>query len=151
MTLVYLDVCCLNRPFDDQSQGRVKLEAEAVLLILSQVERGNFRWASSEAVIHEIRQIRDSDRRQRLLQSITLAGETVEITSEIQCRATELVRLGFGAMDSLHLACAETAECLIFLITDDRLLKRASDCRRKIRVLVKNPLTWAQGMFDYSA
>ncbi|MBE2197400.1 MAG: hypothetical protein IAE79_02240 [Anaerolinea sp.] len=25
---VYLDVCCLNRPFDDQSQERIQLEAE---------------------------------------------------------------------------------------------------------------------------
>ena len=26
---IYLDVCCLNRPFDDQSQDRVRLDAEA--------------------------------------------------------------------------------------------------------------------------
>lgn len=26
---VYLDACCLNRPFDDQTQGRIRLEAEA--------------------------------------------------------------------------------------------------------------------------
>jgi hypothetical protein len=30
---VYLDVCCLNRPLDDSSQDRIRLEAEAVLLI----------------------------------------------------------------------------------------------------------------------
>lgn len=27
--LIYLDVCCLNRPFDDQTQERIFLEAEA--------------------------------------------------------------------------------------------------------------------------
>jgi len=26
---VYLDICCLKRPFDDQSQERVRLESEA--------------------------------------------------------------------------------------------------------------------------
>jgi hypothetical protein len=31
---IYLDVCCLNRPFDNQVQDRVRLEAEAVLAIL---------------------------------------------------------------------------------------------------------------------
>jgi hypothetical protein len=25
---IYLDVCCLNRPFDDQTQARIHLEAE---------------------------------------------------------------------------------------------------------------------------
>ena len=32
---VYLDMCCLKRPFDDQSQPRIHLESEAVLAILS--------------------------------------------------------------------------------------------------------------------
>lgn len=27
--LIYLDVCCLNRPFDDQTQERIGLEAKA--------------------------------------------------------------------------------------------------------------------------
>jgi len=35
---VYLDVCCLNRPFDDQTQDRIHLESEAVLLILKHIE-----------------------------------------------------------------------------------------------------------------
>jgi hypothetical protein len=29
---IYLDNCCLNRPFDDLSQDRVYLEAEAILM-----------------------------------------------------------------------------------------------------------------------
>ena len=40
MPTVYLDVCCLNRPFDDQTQDRIRLESEAVLLILTTL---NFR------------------------------------------------------------------------------------------------------------
>jgi len=34
---IYLDVCCLNRPFDDQTQERIHLESEAVLIILSNI------------------------------------------------------------------------------------------------------------------
>ena len=34
---VYLDVSCLNRPFDDQSQARIALESQAVVLILEKV------------------------------------------------------------------------------------------------------------------
>jgi hypothetical protein len=43
MRKVYLDVCCLNRPFDDQQQDRVHLEAEAVLLILKRCEAGEWQ------------------------------------------------------------------------------------------------------------
>ena len=38
MPRIYLDVCCLNRPFDDQRQDHIRLEAEAVLLILGRCE-----------------------------------------------------------------------------------------------------------------
>ena len=31
---IYLDVCCLNRPFDDHRQERIRLESEAVVAIL---------------------------------------------------------------------------------------------------------------------
>jgi hypothetical protein len=32
---IYLDVCCLNRPFDQQSQARIRLETEAILEIIN--------------------------------------------------------------------------------------------------------------------
>jgi hypothetical protein len=39
---IYLDVCCLSRPFDNQSQERVRLESEAVLMILHRIETGEW-------------------------------------------------------------------------------------------------------------
>jgi hypothetical protein len=41
---LYLDVSCLNRPFDDQRQPRVRTESEAVLLILARIDQGAFNW-----------------------------------------------------------------------------------------------------------
>ena len=34
---IYLDNCCFNRPFDDQTQIRIKLEAEAKLQIQADI------------------------------------------------------------------------------------------------------------------
>jgi hypothetical protein len=48
--LIYLDVCCFNRPFDDQTQERVRLESEAVLLILGRCQRGELQLVGSEAI-----------------------------------------------------------------------------------------------------
>jgi hypothetical protein len=41
MECVYLDVCALSRPFDDQSQMRIRLETDAVQLILSHIRSGS--------------------------------------------------------------------------------------------------------------
>ncbi len=32
---IYLDCCCLQRPFDDKSDPRVAVEAEAILVVLA--------------------------------------------------------------------------------------------------------------------
>ena len=51
---IYLDVCCLNRSFDDQRQDRIRLEAEAVLLILGRCETSVWQWLSSAVVEEEV-------------------------------------------------------------------------------------------------
>ena len=48
---LYLDLCCLNRPFDDQSQGRIALESQAVALILEKADRGEHTLCSSAALV----------------------------------------------------------------------------------------------------
>jgi len=45
---LYLDVSCLNRPFDDQSQARIRLESEAITIILDQCANGVWDQVSSE-------------------------------------------------------------------------------------------------------
>jgi hypothetical protein len=62
---IYLDVCCLNRPFDDQRQDRIRLEAEAVLLIMGRCEAGAWQWLSSAVVEEEVNHTPSSERRSR--------------------------------------------------------------------------------------
>lgn len=64
---LYLDVSCLNRPFDDQRQPRVRLESEAVLYIFGRINRGIWLHVSSEMALVEIDAIRQSERRKRIL------------------------------------------------------------------------------------
>lgn len=63
---IYLDACCLNRPFDDQTQTRIHLEAEAVLLIIQSVEDHEWQWISSDAVAYEINKAPNEERQERL-------------------------------------------------------------------------------------
>ena len=50
--LIYLDMRCLKRPFDDQSQPRMRLESEAVLGVLA-VESGDIQFVRSPALVLE--------------------------------------------------------------------------------------------------
>ena len=56
---IYLDTSCLNRPFDDQRQLRVRLEAEAVIYILEQIDNTHWKEISSEMVDIELAAIMD--------------------------------------------------------------------------------------------
>lgn len=70
---IYFDVCCLNRPFDDQTQPRIRLEKEAIVLTLTRVAAKDLEWLSSSAVMAEIKQTPDPVRRYRMLSLLSMA------------------------------------------------------------------------------
>ena len=139
---IYLDVCCLNRPFDDQRQDRIRLEAEAVLLIMGRCEAGAWQWLSSAVVEEEVNHTPSSERRSRVRQMLSGAHGTVALTDVAITRAQELKALGFRTYDALHLACAEQATVDIFLTTDDHVLRLATRHTAQLQVRVANPLAW---------
>jgi hypothetical protein len=56
---IYLDVCCLNRPFDDVSQPRIAMESAAVINLLELIDSGALTDYSSEMARIEIDRIPD--------------------------------------------------------------------------------------------
>ncbi len=80
---IYMDVCCLNRPFDDQTQQRIRLEAEAVLLILEHCQSGDWQLIGSEAIHFEVRRIPDEERRQKVTLLVSLAGSVVRLSERV--------------------------------------------------------------------
>lgn len=146
MARVYLDNCVLNRPFDDQSQERVRLETEAIILLLSRLERKEWTWLGSQALNLEIDKTPDVEHQSRLRRVVEFAGSSVEIGEKELERANELQKAGFVGFDAVHLACAESGKADVFLTTDDRLLKLAKRLAKKLRVKVENPLDWMKEM-----
>ena len=142
MEKIYLDACCINRPFDDQTQERIRLEAEAVLLILNRFQQGQGHWVGSSTLVYEIRQTPDAERRRRVLSLLRSCHSAVTAEAGETARAEELQALGFKAVDSLHIACAEKAGCTVLLTTDDRLLRAARRNVAQLRAQVVNPVTW---------
>jgi predicted nucleic acid-binding protein len=122
---VYLDVCSLNRPFDDQRQVRVHLEAEAVLMILEAVQDAKCELIASRVLDVENGRNPDEERRTEICNCLGLAGTYVDTEQSVLDRATQLEGFGFKPYDAMHLACAESAEADVFITTDDGIRKKA--------------------------
>jgi predicted nucleic acid-binding protein len=136
---VYLDICSFKRPFDDASVERVRREAEAVAAILDAAQAGRFRLVRSPA--HDFENERNPREDRRLATRLWLDAATRSVTANeaATARARELSAHGFGPLDALHLAFAEQSAARWFVTTDDRLLKRASRQRERLRVDVLRP------------
>jgi hypothetical protein len=137
---VYLDVCCWNRPFDDQSQNRVRVEAEAVLGILEMAQSGRLEIVDSDIIDDELWQMPDNEKRGKVELLLTIASSHVALTQAVEQRAMELQKRNFTPLDALHLASAESAFVDFFLTTDDDLIHRSR--RADLKVKVENPAKW---------
>ncbi len=124
---VYLDVCALCRPFDDQTRMRIRLEAEAVQLILSHVRTADLILVVSPVHDVEIAAIPDATEREYLVHLLRQVGQRISANlDEVRARAELLATQGLGPADAAHLAFAESASA-DFVTCDDRLLRQ---CRR---------------------
>jgi predicted nucleic acid-binding protein len=122
---VYLDCCSLQRPFDDRSQPRIAVEAEAVLVILALCESHQLRLISSEALLFEIGRIPDQRRKDDALAILKIAEEAIELTAEVESMARKLRASGLKPLDALHLASASIAKADYFCTCDDKCLRKA--------------------------
>jgi predicted nucleic acid-binding protein len=136
---IYLDLCCLKRPFDDQRRERIRREAEAVAAIIVLAERGAVTTVRSPALVVENEASPREDR--RLATALWINGAHVEAahTGQVADRARELHALGFGVLDGLHVAFAEAAGARFLVTCDDRLLALAKSHAAALRVDVINP------------
>ncbi len=139
---VYFDTCALNRPFDDQSQPRIRLEAEAVEHLLRTVEEGRLEWVSSEVVLFEVTRTPDEARREALLSLVRRAGLTIALSEEIGRRARSLRRQGLRDLDALHLATAEAGGVAVLVTTDNGFVRTVAALQPTSPVQVKNPVVY---------
>jgi predicted nucleic acid-binding protein len=130
---VYLDNCCFNRPFDDQSQVRIRLESEAKLHIQQRITQGELELAWSYVLDYENAANPYEERMRAIAGWKRHATSDVKETPGILAKAKALQALGLKSVDALHVACAVAAGCDYFVTTDDLLLQRAPRVR-EIRI-----------------
>ena len=141
---IYLDTCCLSRPFNDQTPIRIRRETEAVEMILKNFSTSDWSWIVSGVLTLEVDNNRDVSQRDQMRTQMADAYINVSISEIERARGRDLEKLGFKRLDALHLACAERGNADVFLTTDDRLLRRAKRLSSKLHVRVENPYEWLQ-------
>ena len=79
---IYLDSCALNRLFDDRTQTRVRLEAEAIEDFFSLFAQRKVDWIASEVVEHEMRNNRNQVVQNDTLQLLAICSERVCVSTD---------------------------------------------------------------------
>jgi hypothetical protein len=134
---LYLDNCCFNRPFDDQSTLTIRLETEAKLHVQNAIRAGQYTLGWSYILDYENAANPLEERRIEIQRWEELADSFVAETPAILVTMKEFVATGIKPLDALHLACAHALECQYFLTVDKGILKKAGAIT-KVRIV--NPI-----------
>jgi hypothetical protein len=123
---IYLDNCCFNRPFDDQSQLRIRLETEAKLKIQEDIIIGFHTLVWSYILDYENSRNPFQERKRQISKWRNYAKVDIEESNELIEMANRILTTGTKKIDALHIACAKMAYSDYFLTTDDGIINKAN-------------------------
>jgi predicted nucleic acid-binding protein len=130
---LYLDLCCFNRPFDDQSQLIVRLQTEAKLAIQGSIRNLAYSLIWSAILDWENSENPDAERKAAIAQWKLLSEADISMTVAVEQLASVLAGDGLKPMDALHIASAIEAGADCFLTTDKQVLRKmAGDTRIQV-------------------
>lgn len=132
MIRVYLDTSAYNRPFDDQTQPKIFLETQAVVIILQMVEVRAVELISSSVLEYENSRNPYPIKQEAMSRYLQLAESRQEVDEAIRQRSKGLEQNGLKAIDALHVACSEAAKSDYFITCDKRLINRCSGLTMKV-------------------
>ena len=138
---LYLDNCCFNRPFDDQSQLLVRLQTEAKLSVQASIRNGIHSLVWSAILDLENAGNPDIGRSLAIGAWKSLAEIDIATTPAVERIALDVATAGLKAIDALHVASAIEANADCFLTTDKGILRKMK-FEKQIRVL--DPLDFLQ-------
>jgi predicted nucleic acid-binding protein len=132
---IYLDNCCFNRPYDDQTYLLVQFETEAKLFIQQAILHQTFELAWSYILDYENAANPYHNRKQAIAKWKKVAVLDVDASKSVVNCGKKIMLKGVKKKDALHIACAIEAKCDYFLTTDKKLLKTTFD-----EIIVTSPI-----------
>ena len=121
---IYLDNCCFNRPFDDQSSLIIRLETEAKLHVQELVRQGKLDLVWSFMLDYENSANPFEEVYSQIAEWKSFAVFDCEPSDNVEASAEELMKLGLHAKDAVHIACAIQIQTDYFLTTDKKILNK---------------------------
>jgi len=121
---VYLDNCTWNRPFDDQTYLRIRIESEATLYIQEQIQAGQLELVWSFILDFENDQNPFVERQRAIKKWKNVATIDIDETATLLETAKRLAKQGLATKDALHVASAIEGQAEYFLTTDDEILRK---------------------------
>ena len=132
---IYLDNCCFNRPYDDQTHLRIYLETQAKLHVQNMVYEKKIELVWSFILTFENSRNIYNAKKIAISQWENFSSFFVEKSGEIRQIAKEIMTTGIKAIDAAHVACAIVGNCDYFITVDKRLLKYHDK-----RIIICNPI-----------
>jgi predicted nucleic acid-binding protein len=132
---VYLDNCCYNRPFDDQTQANVVIETLAKLYIQELVLQHELDLVWSYILKFENSRNSFESKKAAIAKWEALSVQFVEKSDMIVAAAKQIETAGIKPADSLHIACAISVQCDYFITVDRGILKYHDD-----RIVICSPV-----------
>ena len=136
---VYLDNCMFNRPFDNQTQIRIRLESEAKLYIQNKIKNNIVELIWSYILEVENLQNPHDERRLAIQKWKRLSTIRIVENADILVNANHLSTFGIKPKDALHVASAMEGKADCFLTIDDKLL---SGIKRSNMIDAQNPVDY---------
>ena len=99
---IYLDICCFNRPFDDQSDLIVRIQTEAKLHVQEMIRQGALALVWSAVMDIENSANPDFNRKVAIADWQQLAVVDVSVSESVEEVAETLSQIGVKSMDALH-------------------------------------------------
>ncbi|MBK8399440.1 MAG: PIN domain protein [Leptospiraceae bacterium] len=121
---IYLDNCCFNRPYDDQSQFKIRIESEAKLEIQEKVKNGLIELVWSFLLDYENSKNIDGQKQNEIYNFEKYSKIYFIGTEETEKISKKFQSIGIGKKDSIHLACAIETESDYFITTDKGILNK---------------------------
>lgn len=138
MKKLYLDMNIYNRPFDDQSQVRIRLETIATYAILKTIKEKRYSLLWSFMLEFENSLNPDEDIKVEIQMASSLALELINMTDDILITAKSLESKGIKPRDAIHVACAIKGDADYLLTCDDKLIRKSQLI--KDRIIIMNPI-----------
>jgi len=153
MKTIYLDMNIYNRPFDDQSQIRIRMESLAVNVIFQKVGAKELKLVWSFILDYENSLNPYEHIRIEIEKLSLLASEIIMLNEVIENRAKIYESKGIKPRDALHLACSVESGAEYFITCDDRIIKKQGEL--SLDIIIINPIEFIvsaeekrNGIFD---